>query len=89
MTEIKHVTVPTDTRAYICAICGAVALDANNICKVSGMGTKADWCGIKGFKPPKFCRNRVNTERWQCRHCGMTSVNPELLCEPDMLKIVK
>ena len=34
MTEKKHVPVPKDTRAYTCANCGAVALDANNICKV-------------------------------------------------------
>ena len=38
MTEKKHVPVPKDTRAYTCANCGAVALDANNICKVEGMG---------------------------------------------------
>ena len=36
MTEKKHVPVPKDTRAYICANCGAVALNANNICKVEG-----------------------------------------------------
>jgi RNase P subunit RPR2 len=34
MTEKKHVTVPKDTRAYFCANCGAVALNANNICEL-------------------------------------------------------
>jgi RNase P subunit RPR2 len=34
MTEKKHVPVPKDTRAYFCANCGAVALNANNICEL-------------------------------------------------------
>ncbi|MDA3894572.1 MAG: hypothetical protein PF482_00340 [Desulfobacteraceae bacterium] len=46
MSEKKHVPVPKDTRAFICADCGAVALDANNICKVQGMGLKSDWFNI-------------------------------------------
>ncbi len=87
MTEKKHVPVPKDTRAFICADCGAVALDANNICKVQGMGLKSDWCGIKGSKPPKTCKNNVHKERWQCRKCGQTSVNPLLLCEPEKIEI--
>jgi predicted RNA-binding Zn-ribbon protein involved in translation (DUF1610 family) len=87
MTEKKHVTVPKDTRAYFCANCGAVALNANNICKVEGMGRKSDWCGMKGSKPPKHCHNKVNNERWQCRNCGLTSVNSELLCEPEKLDL--
>ena len=40
MTEKKHVPVPKDTKAYTCANCGAVALDANNICKVEGKRLK-------------------------------------------------
>ena len=87
MTEKKHATIPKDTPAYFCANCGAVSLDANNICKVEGKGKKADWCGIKGSKPPVYCHNRVNNDRWQCRKCGMTAVNPELLCEPDRLDL--
>ena len=87
MTEQKHVPVPKNTKAYICANCGAVALDANNVCKVQGMGMKSDWCGIKGTKPPNTCQNNVNKERWQCRNCGQISVNPELLCEPEKLNI--
>ena len=38
MTEKKHVTVPKDTRAYFCSTCGAVSLDANNICKPESKG---------------------------------------------------
>lgn len=85
MSEKKHVPVPKDTPAFICAECGAVALDANNICTVMGKGKKADWCGTKGTKPPASCHNNTHTERWQCQNCGQTSVNPELLCEPSKL----
>ena len=87
MTEKKHIPVPKDTRAYFCENCGAVALNAKNICKVGGMGKKSDWCGMKGSKPPKYCHNRVNNERWQCGNCGLTSVNSELLCEPEKLDL--
>lgn len=85
MTEKKHVPLPKDTKAFICANCGAVALDANNICKVQGAGLKSDWCGIKGVKPPAGCQNHVHNERWQCRKCGQISVNPSLLCEPEKM----
>ena len=85
MAEKKHVPVPPETRAYICVYCGAVALDPNKICKVQGTGTKADWCGIKGTKPPSFCHNKVNNDRWRCRRCGQTALNPELLCDPEKL----
>ncbi len=53
MTEKKHVPVPKNTRAFICANCGAVALDANNICKVQGMGMKSDWCVLRGLNHQK------------------------------------
>ena len=87
MTKNKAVTLPKITKAYTCANCGAVALDANNICKVEGRRTKSEWCGIKGSKPSKKCHNKVNNERWQCRNCGLTSVNSELLCEPEKLAL--
>jgi len=87
VTEKKHILVPKDTRAYICSNCGAVSLDANNICKVEGRGTKSDWCGIEGSMPPKHCHNMENNDRYQCRNCGLTAINPELLCEPEMLAI--
>jgi len=87
MTEKKHATVPKDTTAYFCSTCGAVSLDANNICKPESKGTKSDWCGIKGSKPPAYCHNRVNNDRWQCQKCGLTAVNPELLCKPDRLDL--
>ena len=82
MTKKKHVPLHKDTKAYTCAKCGVVALNANNICEVEGMRSKADWCGIKGSMPPKHCHNKTNNVRWQCRNCGLTAINPELLCEP-------
>jgi len=85
MAEKKHIPVPKDTPAYICANCGAVALDPNNICKTQGMGRKMDWCGVKGSMSPKSCHTKKHTERWQCRNCGQTSVNKDLLCKPGPL----
>lgn len=87
MTENKHIPVPKNTKAFICANCGAVALDANNICKVQGTGMKSDWCGIQGVKPPTYCHSKNHTERWQCKKCGQTAVNPLLLCEPEKLEL--
>ncbi len=87
MSEKQHVPVPKNTPAFFCANCGAVSLDANKICQVQGRGTKADWCGTKGIKPPAFCQNKVNNDRWQCKNCGTVSVNPELLCEPKKLEL--
>ena len=87
MTEKKHIPLPKETPAFICANCGAVALDANNICKVQGKGKKADWCGTKGTKPPQHCHNRVNNDRWQCSNCGEIALNPKLLCEPRKLDL--
>jgi predicted RNA-binding Zn-ribbon protein involved in translation (DUF1610 family) len=87
MTKKEHEPVPKNTKAFICANCGAVALDANNICKVQGMGMKSDWCGSKGSKPPKTCQKKEHTDRWQCRNCGQTAVNSKLLCDPEKLEI--
>jgi len=77
-----YVPLPKNTRAFICANCGGVSLHAEGICKVMGMGTKADWCGSPSLNPPQQCRNRVHTLRFKCKKCGKVSVNPELLCEP-------
>ncbi len=85
MAKKTHVPAPPGTGAYICEYCGVVALDPNNICKVQGKGTKADWCGIKGSKPPVFCHNKVNNVRWQCGKCGQTALNPQLLCDPEKI----
>lgn len=82
MSDKEHVPLPKNTKAFICADCGVVALDANNICKVMGQGVKSAWCGIQGSKPPSFCRSNKNNNRWQCENCGQISVNPELLCKP-------
>ncbi len=87
MNEIKHIPLPQDTPAYNCAECGAVSLNPHNICKLQGVGTKEDWCGSKGSMPPKYCKNRVNVDRHQCRNCGQTAINAQLLCEPVRLDI--
>ena len=87
MKEPNHIPLPQDTHAYICAECGVVALDPENICKVQGAGTKADWCGVKGAMPPKTCQNRTHVERYQCQNCGQTAINSRLLCEPEKLDI--
>ena len=87
MSKKKHDSLPKDTTVFICADCGAAALDAGDICKVMGKGKKADWCGSKERKPLRFCQNKVNVIRWQCRKCGQVSVNQELLCKPERLEI--
>lgn len=85
MSTSKRIPLPLDTRAFICANCGAVSFDANGICKIQGQGMKSDWCGVKGVKPPSYCHNRKNNVRFQCKKCGQVAVNPELLCEPERL----
>jgi len=82
-----HVPLPKDTPAYFCANCGAVSLDANNLCSVQGRLKKRDWCGLKGVKHPEYCEKKTHTSRWACQNCGQTSVNPELLCKPEKLDI--
>ncbi|MBI4844185.1 MAG: hypothetical protein HY809_07695 [Nitrospirae bacterium] len=87
-TEKKvHVPLPKETPAFVCAHCGAVALDPNNICKVQGKVKKADWCGSRGVMPPSYCHNKANNLRYQCKNCGKVAINPELLCEPQQLEI--
>lgn len=85
MSDKKHIPFPKETPAFFCANCGAVALDAKNICVVQGKGKKADWCGSKSGKAPSFCHNKVHNDRWQCRNCGQVAVNPGLLCEPEKI----
>ncbi|MBC8413847.1 MAG: hypothetical protein ISR96_06770 [Nitrospira sp.] len=85
MSKKKHIPLPKDTPAFICANCGAVALDSNNICRVQGKGRKYDWCGSKSLMPPSFCHNKKNNDRYQCKKCGQVAINPELLCEPEKM----
>ena len=81
----KHIPLPKETKAFICANCGAVSLSADGVCKVQGMGTKVDWCGTTTPKPPAHCHNKVHNLRFRCGKCGQTAVNPELLCEPEKM----
>jgi len=85
MDSEKHIVLPKDTKAFICANCGAVSLDPNEICKIQGLGSKADWCGSKSLKSPSFCRNRKNNNRYSCGKCGQVAINPGLLCEPEKM----
>jgi predicted RNA-binding Zn-ribbon protein involved in translation (DUF1610 family) len=87
MNSEKHMVLPKDTKAFICANCGAVSLDPNEICNVQGQGVKSDWCGTKSMNPPSFCRNRKNNNRYKCAKCGQVAVNPGLLCEPEKMQI--
>lgn len=82
----KHIPVPKETPAFICANCGAVSLKADGVCKIMGRGKKADWCGIQQVKIPQFCHNKVHNLRFKCANCGQVSVNPELLCEPEKME---
>ncbi len=84
-TAKKHIPLPNDTPAFICANCGAVALDQNSICKPQGRGKKADWCGSQSGQSPSFCRNKVNNVRYQCKNCGQVAINSEILCDPQRL----
>jgi hypothetical protein len=84
--EPQHIPLPKSTRAFICALCGAVALDPKSICKVQGIGTKADWCGTATGRQPVKCVNRVHTNRFFCKKCGQVAMNRELLCEPEKMK---
>jgi predicted RNA-binding Zn-ribbon protein involved in translation (DUF1610 family) len=83
----KHFPLPTNTSAFICANCGAVALYAGSVCRPQGKGLKSDWCGIKHVTPPQFCHNKVNNVRHKCNNCGQVSINPELLCEPEKMEM--
>lgn len=83
----KHITLPKETKAFICANCGAVSLDHNKVCKIQGLGVRADWCGTKAIKEPSFCHNRKNTTRYHCTKCGKTAIQPGLLCDPEQLPI--
>ena len=82
---IKHIPLPKETGAFICANCGAVSLSPNDICKFQGKGMKADWCGTTSLKPPSFCHNKVHNIRYKCNKCGQVAVHPELLCEPEKI----
>jgi predicted RNA-binding Zn-ribbon protein involved in translation (DUF1610 family) len=85
VSDTKHVPLPKTTKAFICANCGAVSLDSKGVCKIQGMGTKADWCGTTVPRIPSFCHNRKNNLRFRCKKCGQVAVNPELLCEPEKM----
>ena len=81
----KHIPLPKDTQAFICSICGAVSLSSEDVCKIQGQGTKADWCGTESVPPSLFCQNAVDKSRFKCGKCGQVAVNPELLCQPERM----
>jgi len=77
-----HVPLPSTTRAFVCALCGAVSLHSQGVCQVQGMATRADWCGTPSNAMAHQCKNHVHMIRYRCNKCGRVAVNPELLCEP-------
>ncbi|MBM4309373.1 MAG: hypothetical protein FJ119_00270 [Deltaproteobacteria bacterium] len=81
----SYVPLPKNTPAFICAGCGAVALDRESICTPQGRGTRADWCCSESGAAPSYCRNAVHTERYQCKNCGQVAVNSGLLCDPQKM----
>lgn len=83
----KHVTMPKETPAFFCGNCGAVSLDAGNICNPAGKHTKGDWCGSKDLPPAKTCQNRVNNDRYRCSKCHKAAINAALLCEPEKMEM--
>ena len=78
----KHIPLPRETHAFICALCGAVSLKPDGICQVQGRITRGDWCGTKSIEPAMGCRNRVHNVRFKCENCGRAAVDAGLLCEP-------
>ncbi len=84
----KNLTMPLDTPAFKCALCGAVSLDQNAICEVQGRVKKGDWCGSESIEMPLMCTNLKNNSRYKCRKCGRVAINPELLCEPEKIPVV-
>jgi predicted RNA-binding Zn-ribbon protein involved in translation (DUF1610 family) len=85
----KHVPLPKETPAFFCGNCGVVSLDQNNICNPRGRLKKIDWCGSKDLPPAKFCKNRVNNDRYKCEKCGKAAINSTLLCEPEKMPMPK
>jgi ribosomal protein S27AE len=81
----KHVPLPKETPAFYCGNCGVVSLDQNNICNPKGSMKKIDWCGSEDLPQAKFCKNRVNNERYKCGKCGKAAINSALLCEPEKM----
>lgn len=86
MKTHRHIPLPKETKAFVCANCGAVALTAEGVCVVQGQGTRADWCGSKSLAKPEHCKNKVHNHRFACGKCGKVALNPELLCDPQPLK---
>ena len=77
-----NVTISPDTKVFVCANCGALALSPNDICKIQGMVSKADFCGCESLEMARGCKNQINNLRFRCNKCNRVAVNPEILCEP-------
>jgi predicted RNA-binding Zn-ribbon protein involved in translation (DUF1610 family) len=78
--------LPKNTKAFICANCGAVSLDSDKLCKIQGRGTKADWCGIPHLKTTFKCKNHTSHLRYKCANCNQVATDPQLLCNPVKIK---
>ena len=70
------------TKAFICSRCGAVSLDREKLCEIQGMGSKADWCGIKHANTRMHCFSKQKHKRYRCKNCLQVALDPQLLCKP-------
>jgi len=78
----NNLCLPKNTKAFICADCGAVSLDPDKLCNIQGQGRKADWCGIPHLNSIKTCKENKKHLRYQCKNCKQVSTDPKLLCHP-------
>ncbi len=81
----KHISLPLDTPAFLCAGCGAVALNPCSVCKVQGKVTRSDWCGTNSPTKISGCLNHLHHIRYYCLKCNRVAINPELLCNPEKM----
>jgi len=54
----ENVTIPLDTKVFVCANCGALSLSPNNICRVQGMVSlrfKCKKCNRVAVNPEILC----------------------------------
>ncbi len=81
----RPIPLPRDTRAFVCAQCGAVSQRPDGICQVQGRLIRGDWCGTNSIEPARGCENRIHNLRFKCEKCGRVAVESELLCEPEKM----
>jgi hypothetical protein len=81
----RHIPLPHETHAFVCALCGAVSLSPEGVCQVQGRITRGDWCGTQSVEPARVCQNKIHNLRFKCQKCGRVAVDAGLLCEPERM----